>query len=89
LFFASQRGTTESGVLKANTLPGRPRRLAVGAVKGAQFAFIERSERPLTEAGGTGAGFQQEGQNKVGNYQGRFALTIRFITESDRAIDGT
>jgi len=41
------------------------------------------------EAGGTGAGFQQEGQNKVGNFQGRFALTIRFMTESDRAIDGT
>jgi len=60
------RGTAESGALKANALPGGARRLAVRAVKAAWFSrSSERSERALTEeAGGPGAGFQQEGQKK-------------------------
>jgi len=46
--------------IKANALPGRARRVAVRAVKGAQLAFIAVKRRPLTgEADGPGAGFQQ------------------------------
>jgi hypothetical protein len=45
--------TAESGVLKANALPGGARRLAVRAVKGAQFAFIGAKRETLEgEAGG-------------------------------------
>ena len=47
VLFLLLRGTTESGALKANALPGRPRRLAVRAVKGAQFAFIEAKRETL------------------------------------------
>jgi hypothetical protein len=47
VLFLLLKDTTESGALKANTLPGRPRRLAVGAVKGAQFAFIEAKRENL------------------------------------------
>src|SRR5258707_11655724 len=62
--FLLLRGTAESGALKANALPGGAKRLAVRAVKAAWFSrSSERSERALTEeAGGPGAGFQQEGQ---------------------------
>src|SRR6266850_5468507 len=62
--FLLLRGTAESGALKANALPGGARRLAVRAVKAARFSrSSERSGRALTgEAGGPGAGFQQEGQ---------------------------
>jgi hypothetical protein len=58
------RGTAESGALKANALPGGAKRLAVRAVKAACFSrSSERSGRALTgEAGGPGAGFQQEGR---------------------------
>src|SRR5207237_8004497 len=61
--FLLLRGTAESGALKANALPGGARRLAVRAVKAACFSrSSERSGRALTEeAGGPGAGFQQEG----------------------------
>jgi hypothetical protein len=59
------RGTAESGALKANALPGGARRLAVRAVKEASVALIEAKRRALTgEAGGPGAGFQQEGQRE-------------------------
>jgi len=59
------RGTAWSGALKANALPGGARRLAVRAVKAAQFAFIGVKRRALTEeAGGPGAGFSQEGQKE-------------------------
>jgi len=55
--------TPESGALKANALPDGWERLTVCAVKGAAFAFIGAKRRPLTgEAGGSGAGFKQEGQ---------------------------
>jgi len=66
LRFLLLRGTAESGALKANALPGGAKRLAVRAVKAAWFSrSSERSERALTEeAGGPGAGFQQEGQTK-------------------------
>jgi len=62
--FLLLRGTAESGALKANALPGGARRLAVRAVKAAWFSrSSERSGRALTgEAGGPGAGFEQEGQ---------------------------
>ena len=62
-FFLLLRGTAESGALKANALPGEARRLAVRAVKAAWFSrSSEQSVRALTgEAGGPGAGFQQEG----------------------------
>jgi len=62
--FLLLRGTAESGALKANALPGGATRLAVRAVKAACFfAFIGAKRRALTEqAGGSGAGFQQEGQ---------------------------
>jgi len=68
------RGTAESGALKANALPGGPRRLAVRAVKAAWFSrSSERSGRALTEeAGGSGAGFQQEGH---GEKQFKWELT--------------
>jgi len=64
--FLLLRGTAESGALKANALPGGAKRLAVRAVKAACFSrSSERSGRALTEeAGGPGAGFQQEGQQK-------------------------
>src|SRR6266480_7239554 len=62
--FLLLRGTAESGALKANALPSGARRLAVRAVKAAWFPRSSaRSVRALTgEAGGPGAGFQQEGQ---------------------------
>src|SRR5258708_28671778 len=62
--FLLLRGTAKSGALKANALPGGARRLAVRAVKAARFSrSSERSGRALTEeAGGPGAGFEQEGQ---------------------------
>jgi hypothetical protein len=41
------RGIGESGALKANALPGGARRLAVRAVKGAQFAFIGANRETL------------------------------------------
>jgi hypothetical protein len=49
---------------KANALRGGGRRLSVGAVKGAGvWAFTGAKRKPLTEeAGGSGAGFSQEGQ---------------------------
>src|SRR5580704_19304678 len=66
--FLLPRGTAESGALKANALPGGARRLAVRAVKAAWFSHSsERRGRALTgEAGGPGAGFQQEGQIGLG-----------------------
>ena len=58
-----KRGTAESGALKANALPGGGKRLSARAVKAAGLAFIEAKRRALTEqAGGSGAGFSQEGQ---------------------------
>jgi len=61
LIFAFE--ATQSGALKTNALPGGWQRLAVRAVKGAVLAFIGAKRRPLTgQAGGSGAGFQQEGQ---------------------------
>src|SRR5256885_1138541 len=65
--FLLLRGTAESGALKANALPGGAKRLAVRAVKAAWFSrSSERSVRALTgEAGGPGAGFQQEGQSRI------------------------
>jgi hypothetical protein len=50
--FLLLNGTTERGALKANILPGRPTRLAVGAVKGAQFAFIEAKRKNPDWRGG-------------------------------------
>src|SRR5206468_10409507 len=66
--FLHLRGTAESGALKANALPGGAKRLAVRAVKAAWVSrSSERSGRALTEeAGGPGAGFQQEGQKNKG-----------------------
>lgn len=51
--------------MKNKSLHGGGRRLAVRAVKAVRFSrSSERSVRALTEeAGGPGAGFQQEGQN--------------------------
>jgi len=46
------RGTAESGALKANALPGGARRLAVRAVKGAQFAFIGAKRETLDRRSG-------------------------------------
>jgi len=67
--FLLLRGTAESGALKANALPGGAKRLAVRAVKAAVLAFIGAKWRALTEeAGGPGAGFQQEGRKKLGPY---------------------
>jgi hypothetical protein len=65
------RGTAESGALKANALPGGARRLAVRAVKGRViFAFIGANRESLyRRSGGPGAGFQQEGQKKRGDFQ--------------------
>src|SRR5437879_3523902 len=50
--FLLLRGTAESGALKANALPVEARRLAVRAVKGAQFAFIgaKREEKRAVQA---------------------------------------
>src|SRR5467141_2660286 len=63
--FLLLRGTAESGALKANALPGGARRLAVRAVKGAQFAFIGAKRETLDRRSGRlGAGFQQEGQRE-------------------------
>jgi len=45
-------GTGESGALKANALPGGQRRLAVRAVKGAQFAFIGAKRETLDRRSG-------------------------------------
>src|SRR5207245_4111974 len=45
-------GTAESGALKANALPGGARRLAVCAVKGAQFAFIGAKRETLDRRSG-------------------------------------
>src|SRR5439155_597648 len=64
--FLLLRGTAESGALKANALRGGERRLAARAVKAAGLAFIEAKRRALTEeAGGSGAGFSQEGQKAL------------------------
>src|SRR6267378_3372131 len=52
----------QSGALKANALPGGARRLAVRAVKGAQFAFIGAKRETLEKKRGLGEGFQKEGQ---------------------------
>src|SRR6266481_9728613 len=52
LFFLLHRGTAESGALKANALPSRERRLAVRAVKGAQFAFIGAKRETLDRRSG-------------------------------------
>src|SRR5207245_10316666 len=66
--FLLLRGTAESGALKANALRGGARRLAARAVKAAWVSrSSERSGRALTEeAGGSGAGFSQEGQSTGG-----------------------
>src|SRR5205823_4712134 len=50
--FLLLRGTAESGALKANALPGGARRLAVRAVKGAQFAFIGAKRETLDRGSG-------------------------------------
>src|SRR5947208_2103198 len=50
--FLLLRGTAESGALKANALPGGARRLAVRAVKGAQFAFIGAKRETLDRRSG-------------------------------------
>src|SRR5882672_73834 len=47
-----KRGTAESGALKANALPVEARRLAVRAVKGAQFAFIGAKRETLDRRSG-------------------------------------
>src|SRR6266849_4485695 len=81
--FLLLRGTAESGALKANALPGGARRLAVRAVKAAWFSrSSERSGRALTGgADGTGAAFQEEGQNKRLPF-----LEIRFYIGCAQAI---
>jgi hypothetical protein len=49
--------------IKSNALRGEGMRLSVRAVKAALLAFIGAKRRALTgEAGGSGAGFSQEGQ---------------------------
>src|SRR5256885_1723569 len=50
--FLLLRGTAESGALKANALPGGAMRLAVRAVKGAQFAFIGAERETLDRRSG-------------------------------------
>jgi hypothetical protein len=50
--FLLLRGTAESGALKANALPVGARRLAVRAVKGAQFAFIRAKRETLDRRSG-------------------------------------
>src|SRR5690349_23983923 len=50
--FLLLRGTAQSGALKANALPGGARRLAVRAVKGAQFAFIGAKRETLDRTSG-------------------------------------
>src|SRR5437879_7412733 len=50
--FLLLRGTAESGALKANALPGGTSRLAVRAVKGAQFAFIGAKRETLDRRSG-------------------------------------
>src|SRR5438876_2360697 len=50
--FLLLRGTAKSGALKANALPGGARRLAVRAVKGAQFAFIGAERETLDRRSG-------------------------------------
>src|SRR5947207_7784382 len=50
--FLLPRGTAESGALKANALPGGAKRLAVRAVKGAQFAFIGAKRETLDRISG-------------------------------------
>src|SRR5882672_3535043 len=50
--FLLLRGTAKSGALKANALPGGARRLAVRAVKGAQFAFIGAKRETLDRRSG-------------------------------------
>src|SRR6266481_8882544 len=50
--FLLLRGTAESGALKASALPGGSRRLAVRAVKGAQFAFIGAKRETLDRRSG-------------------------------------
>src|SRR2546421_2840367 len=47
--FLLLRGTAVSGALKANALPSGARRLAVRAVKGAQFAFIGAKRETLDQ----------------------------------------
>src|SRR5712692_9615231 len=50
--FLLLRGTAEGGALKANALPGGAKRLAVRAVKGAQFAFIGAKRETLDRRSG-------------------------------------
>src|SRR6266550_2040344 len=54
--FLLLRGTAESGASKANALPGGAKRLAVRAVKGAQFAFIGAKRETLDRRSGLCAG---------------------------------
>ncbi len=53
--------------MKNKSLHGEGRRLAVRAVKAARFLrSLERNVRALTEeAGGPGAGFEQEGPEEI------------------------
>jgi hypothetical protein len=61
--FCFSRGAARSGAGKANALRGGGKRLSARAVKAAGLAFIGAKRRALTEeAGGSGAGFGQEGQ---------------------------
>jgi len=59
-FVPQRRGLSRA--YETNALRGGQRRLSDRAVKGAVLAFIGAQRRPLTEqAGGSGAGFSQEG----------------------------
>jgi hypothetical protein len=58
-------GAAEGRAVESKCLHGRGRRLSVGAVKAAGFAFIGAQRRALTgEADGSGAEFGQEGHEK-------------------------
>ena len=60
---------------KQNALHGGGKRLSVRAVKAAGLAFIGAQRRALTEeAGGSGAGFGQEGQANLAS-----VLTITML----------
>src|ERR1700674_5185290 len=72
--FLLLRGTAESGALKANALPGGARRLAVRAVKGAQFAFIGAQRETLDRR--SGGSRRRFSAGRAGRYTPKTAVVI-------------
>jgi hypothetical protein len=67
--FLLSRGTAWGGALEANALPGGARRLAVRAVKGAQFAFIGAERETLDKRAVQAQVLSRKGKRELGAFQ--------------------